>query len=250
MTTAATSVRCGPIDHVTVVIPARDEAGSIAASLDAVRIARDHLPSSVATSCVIVADGCHDDTAAIARRWSVANGQPCVVIECSERSAGAARALGTSTAIRDATKTGVHPSTLWLAHTDADTVVGADWLVSQIDVADRGIDAVAGIVDLDGPVSARLSRRFRAHYQVNTDGTHSHVHGANIGMRASTYLDAGGWDARPTGEDHDLWIRLKAVGTCVSSTAIVVRTSARLIGRAPAGFADDILTLTRPEVVA
>lgn len=250
MTDADIGGRSGAIDHVTVVIPARDEAGSIVASLDAIRTARQYLPTSVTTSCVVVADGCHDDTAAIARRWSAANAQPCVVVECSERSAGAARALGTSVAISDAARLGVHPTTLWLAHTDADTVVGVEWLVSQLDVADRGVDAVAGIVDLDGPVSAGLSRRFRAHYRVNADGTHSHVHGANIGMRASTYLDAGGWDARPTGEDHDLWHRLKAVGTCVSSTAIVVRTSARLVGRAPAGFADDVLALTLPEVVA
>ena len=46
--------------------------------------------------------------------------------------------------------------------------------------------------------------RFRMTYQINTDGTHPHVHGANLGMRADAYLAAGGWNPLPTAEDHDL----------------------------------------------
>jgi len=171
-------------------------------------------------------------------------------MECSERSVGAARSLGTALVVTDAARRGITPDRLWLAHTDGDTSVTPDWLTQQLDIAVQGVDAVAGIVQLDESAPTSLVRRFRSHYSVDSDGTHTHVHGANIAMRASTYLDAGGWDTRRTGEDHDLWRRLRIVGHCVSSTAIVVRTSPRTLGRAPNGFAADLRALGGSGVVA
>ena len=85
-----------------------------------------------------------------------------------------------------------------------------------------------------------MAANFAASYDLPSDGTHRHVHGANMGTRGDVYLLAGGWRRLHTGEDHDLWARLGQVTKCVSSTAITVRTSARLVGRAPAGFARDI----------
>lgn len=239
-----------PIEHIAVVIPARDEQETIVRALAAVLAASSGLDAHVTCSCVVVADGCRDETAAVARAWSALGEMPCTVLECSERSVGAARGLGTSVAIDHALRRGVEPARLWLAHTDADTVVGTDWLALQLRIADRGVDAVAGIVELDESAPAVLARRFRSKYHLGPNGTHTHVHGANMAMRATTYLDAEGWDARRTGEDHDLWHRLASVGTCVSSTAIVVRTSARLIGRAPNGFSADVRSLACPEGVA
>jgi hypothetical protein len=37
------------------------------------------------------------------------------------------------------------------------------------------------------------------------DGTHPHVHGANLGIRADAYSDAGGWNDLTVAEDHCLW---------------------------------------------
>ena len=39
------------------------------------------------------------------------------------------------------------------------------------------------------------------------DGTHRHVHGANLGVRADLLDAVGGWRRLHTGEDHDLWQR-------------------------------------------
>jgi hypothetical protein len=132
---------------------------------------------------------------------------------------------------------------IWLANTDADTVVPADWLNVQLDLADHGADAVAGIVELDVDADDRLRQAFGASYRLGRDGTHRHVHGANLGVRADVYRAVGGWRHLRTGEDHDLWKRLLAAGTCVSATASVVRTSGRLAGRAPHGFAADLATI-------
>jgi hypothetical protein len=71
-----------------------------------------------------------------------------------------------------------------------------------------------------------------------------------MGMRASSYLASGGWSMIETGEDHDLWHRLGRIGRCISSTAVSVRTSARLAGRAPSGFAADLRSIAETEVVA
>ncbi len=241
------------IIHVAVVIPARDEAATITHALAAVADACTPLVDRITASCVVVADACTDNTADIARRWtsdSTRTGVSWSIIKCSGRRVGAARRLGTAAAIADADAHGVRSESMWLAHTDADTVVDPQWLTMQIELADHGIDAVAGIVELDTTVPAALQHRFAVHYPVNADGTHSHVHGANLAMRASTYLAAGGWADFMTGEDHDLWRRLNSVGACMSSTAITVRTSGRIDGRAPDGFAADIRSLMAPEVVA
>ena len=74
---------------------------------------------------------------------------------------------------------------------------------------------------------------------IHPDGSHPHVHGANLGVRADAYLKAGGWSHVETGEDHDLWSRLTEAGLRrLSSSAITVLTSGRRVGRAPNGFAE------------
>jgi hypothetical protein len=117
--------------------------------------------------------------------------------------------------------------------------VPLDWIAVQLSLADAGVAAVAGIVRLAEDGSAEAHELYRAAYVTGTDGTHGHVHGANLALRADAYLDAGGWSDAALAEDHCLWERLKRRGwqlaSPVSSTVI---TSPRLSGRAPRGFAD------------
>ena len=62
---------------------------------------------------------------------------------------------------------------------------------------------------------------------------HGHVHGANLGIRGSTYVSLGGWASLATGEDVALARRASQAGHVrVARTATIpVRTSSRLVGR-------------------
>jgi hypothetical protein len=63
------------------------------------------------------------------------------------------------------------------------------------------------------------------------------VHGANLGVRASAYLRAGGFPEVPTAEDRALVAALTASGSRVRRTrSLAVVTSARREARAPHGF--------------
>ena len=92
--------------------------------------------------------------------------------------------------------------------------------------------------------SALVRRRFASLYATATAPGHQHVHGANLGVRASTYLRAGGIAPLALAEDHAF------VAACVRTGAVVarvpdlpVRTSARRQSRASGGFADLLVRL-------
>jgi cellulose synthase/poly-beta-1,6-N-acetylglucosamine synthase-like glycosyltransferase len=221
---------------VGVVIPARNEEETIEKCIASVLVAGEYHLRRGALWIVVVADACSDRTASRARTAIGESGQ---VIETRVSSAGAARRLGAEAAMNRFRH--VDPRLIWLANTDADTCVCGDWLDVHLQLADQGVTGVAGIVRLDPAGPAEAHEIYRQTYSVREDGTHSHVHGANIALRADAYLDIGGWAERALAEDHCLWRRLRRRGWRVSSpTRSVVITSARLKGRAAGGFADTI----------
>lgn len=233
-----------PIRHVVVVIPAHNESRRINAALDAVDTARAAVADTVTCSITVVVDSCGDTTESRARlRLS---DPPDLVMAADLRCAGAARRLGAAAGLASAIMASHPLPTVWLASTDADTIVPPDWIERQLAHAGAGAAAVAGVVRLlpDADTDPRLRRRFDDAYLIRPDGSHSHVHAANLGVRADAYQSVGGWRALPTGEDHDLWSRLTAHGWPVRSTAdMAVATSARRQGRAPKGFAADLVAL-------
>jgi hypothetical protein len=235
------------IRHVAVVIPARDEADTIESTIESVERARRGLPADVSSTCVIVVDASSDATGAVIERRTGAGADggrstSSIVVRTAYGCVGAARSAGCRVALGGSLH---QPRNVWLAHTDADTIVPGYWLTAQLELAERDVAAVAGTVELDGDVDDNVRARFESTYDVSADGTHHHVHGANMGTRGDVYLLAGGWRWLESGEDHDLWMRLGEVGPCVSSNAITVRTSARTSGRAPNGFARDISRISR-----
>jgi glycosyltransferase involved in cell wall biosynthesis len=224
------------IRAVGVVVPAHDEEDllpSCLASLRRAALAVRGMPVDL----VVVADACRDRTAEVARRDGAA-----VITTCA-RSVGTARAAGISEALRRTCH--LDPAEVWLAVTDADTVVPPSWLGQQLWYAEEGWDAVAGTVavrDWSGHppgVRALFTERYGA-----GDGPHPHVHGANLGFRASAYLAAGGFPGLPTAEDHALVTALAAAGSRVLRTrSVTVITSSRRLARAPQGFAGYLAAL-------
>jgi glycosyltransferase involved in cell wall biosynthesis len=220
--------------EIAVLIPARDEEVLLARCLISVIRAIDSLPATINATIVLVSDSSTDRTAEIAEKLIGGRGN---VLRTRAGTVGTARALAASYIIEET----IAPlSTVWLANTDADCIVPSAWLRDQINFASSGIEAVAGIVSVDsfeehGP---EVPARFRRSYSVHADGTHPHIHGANLGVRADRYLAVGGWGNLKTAEDHDLWGRLGRTGVrLLSSAQLQVVTSGRRVGRAPSGFA-------------
>jgi glycosyltransferase involved in cell wall biosynthesis len=241
-------IRC-----IGVIVPAHNEEELLPSCLASLRRAARAL-RGVPVHVVVVADACRDRTAEAARRAGAS------VVTISARSAGAARAAGARELLRRAAH--LDPARVWLATTDADTLVPVSWLRQQAYYAGHGWDATVGtirVADWSG-YPPGTSSLFRQHYDresepaaycgqphgrnAATDGRHPHVHGANLGFRASDYLRAGGFPALATAEDRALVAALTAAGSRVLRTrTLPVVTSARRDSRAPHGFRDYLARL-------
>src|SRR6201996_658250 len=234
------------IDAVGVVVPAHDEEellpACLAALSEAVATVTAERPG-LRVRIVVAAAACTDDPAAVARRAGVG------LVSLDSENVGTARAAG----LRELLRPGApawdgrrpDPGRLWLATTDADSVVPARWLADQLRYADAGWEAVVGTVTVADWTGHRdrTIREFTRRYGRWLDW-HPHVHGANLGFTARAYAAAGGFPARRTGEDRALVAALPASGCRVRrSAAGPAITSARSRSRAPAGFGHDLATL-------
>ncbi|PND58252.1 glycosyl transferase [Mycobacterium sp. ENV421] len=213
-----------------IVVPAHNEASALPECLTAIAAAAAR--ADVAVTVVIVLDSCDDGSSALAERF----GTDVHFLEIDAHNVGEARAAGFSFA-RDQ---GLSGPTTWYATTDADSRVDANWLVRQLGA---GADMVLGVVRIASwrqiPVNA-VRRYLRAYHAKIQPGrvAHDHVHGANMGFAADAYWHVGGFGPLASGEDVDLVHRFEVAGFRIRrDTRLSVTTSARQIGRAPAGFA-------------
>jgi cellulose synthase/poly-beta-1,6-N-acetylglucosamine synthase-like glycosyltransferase len=222
---------------VGVVVPARNEEESIGRCIASVVASCQIAPLCGRSWITVVADCCTDRTVEMARRALSWRGE---VMQCSAGSPGTARRLGCNAVMRYFSDR--NPQTLWLANTDADSYVPLDWISTHLRHAQTNADAIAGIVKLDPDVlQPDVGAQFAGNYPLSPDGTHTHVHGANFGVRADAYLDVGGWKDVSVAEDHCLWGRLRQRGWRMRSPVTsIVMTSSRLYGRAIGGFADTL----------
>ena len=238
------------VGHVGVLVPVRDEElllpgclRALAGSAEALLRARP----GTAVTVVVVLDGCADGSREVARASIWPPGVRLDLLSTGARGVGAARAAGAALLLDRAREVGAAAEATWLAGTDADSAVPRPWLLAQLEAAERGADAWVGTVELSsahpaGSPQARLAARWSSHQRHHED--HDHVHGANLGVRASAYLAAGGYPAVLTGEDVQLVDRLQAGGAVLVRTAAhPVVTSDRCAGRAPDGVAADLAEL-------
>jgi glycosyltransferase involved in cell wall biosynthesis len=233
-----------PIDGVVVVVPARNEEQRLGACLDAIEhaVRRVHAhplqPDADGTwatpevRVVVVLDACTDGSSRVAEAHD-----EMVTIETRSARVGAARAYGVDVGL------GLFDrplDQLWVASTDADSRVPPNWLTHQLDIAHAGADVFCGLVQPDvaecGPA---VHAAWSVDYQ-RREG-HPHVHGANLGLRATAYRESGGFDPSATAHEDVRLIRAARVRglTVRSSREAVVTTSGRTYGRVgAAGFAD------------
>jgi glycosyltransferase involved in cell wall biosynthesis len=228
-------IEAGVIKAVGVVVPAHDEEALLPGCLLALRRAASR--AGVPAQVLVVADSCTDRTVAVARACGVG------VVGIGARNVGAARATGMMALLRRLP--GLTPAAVWMATTDADTAVPAGWLRRQLDYANQGWDVVLGTVTVAdwSEHPPHVPAAFTARYSSSGE-PHPHVHGANLGIRASAYLAAGGFRALRTAEDHALLAAATKAGCSVLRAGdIAVQTSARRHARAPDGFSHLLRTL-------
>lgn len=221
------------IRRVVVVVPARDEEALVEACLRSVGRAAASAASEnrgVSVRILLVADACTD------RTEEVAGSIPGVeVLSVRSGRVGAARAVGVEAGLA-----GVDPAHLaqvLIANTDADSRVPANWITHLVGSAEAGADVIVGTVrpDPDALTAAQNASWLRTHRRGSPNG---HVHGANLGIRASAYREAGGFEPLDEHEDNQIVARLHDRGAViVASDVAEVITSARFVGRTPGGYA-------------
>jgi glycosyltransferase involved in cell wall biosynthesis len=218
---------------LSVVLPARNEAGRLGDCLNAIGAAITvyaATPGSLPVDVVIALDSCTDDSVAvIARHPGTRN------VQVREGSAGRARNAGVLSA---RTVRGTSPGRRhWVAMTDADTRVPPHWLAAQVRLAEEGADVVVGTVEPDPDEHDHLTLgHWRSRHDLRED--HPHVHGANLGFTLEAYDRVGGFPGVPLHEDVEFVRRARTLGLRVRATDLHrVTTSARRTGRTPGGFA-------------
>lgn len=229
------------IREIGVVVPAANEENHLADCLRSLLASRDRLSCSrshrVRVRIILVLDGCRDGSADVAAGFA---GVETIGVDAG--CAGAARRAGTTLQLRGGTPAGE----LWLANTDADSLVPANWLTGMLDEAARGAHLVLGTVTPGPGLSSEAMREWCLRHVVQEG--HPHVHGANFGIRADVYSALGGWQALACGEDDALAARAASAGHLrIARTArIPVVTSTRLQARAPDGFSSYLRELVTP----
>lgn len=218
------------IDAVAVVVPAHDEEELLGACLDSIAVAVLAARAVVDRVDVhVVLDACRDGSAAIAAAAGVH------VTAIDARAVGAARAAGVAQAMALLPEYDLRR--VWTAHTDADSVVPPNWITHQLLHARRGADLVIGTVrpDFDDLTPEQTAAWWATHTPGIANG---HVHGANLGIRASALLGIGGFPPASAHEDvRAVELIRRAGGRGVATDAAWVRTSGRRQGRAPEGYA-------------
>lgn len=218
-----------PIEAVIVVIPVQNEEDLLRRCLDAIACAVHRVSGQLDVSVTLVLDSCVDGSAGIASTW------PLEMVSVQSNNVGASRRVGVETAL--AQHSARELDAVWIANSDADSVVPPNWLTHQVKLANSGAALMIGTVrpdpaDLD---PTQLEQWSSTHLLSEAGG---HVYGANLGVRASVYRAAGGFAPVEEHEDVLLVEQVRALGAPIVETdECWVLTSGRAVGRTPGGFA-------------
>jgi hypothetical protein len=231
-------------DIVHVVVPAHDEQALVGECVRSLLVAVEDLVEhhpEVEPRLTVVADRCADLTAQVAAELGAD------VIAVDAGCVGSARQAGVRRV--EAAAGDVPADRVWVANTDADTVVPPHWLTRQLDLAATGFALVLGtaVPDHRGIDPTVLEAWHDLH--TLTEG-HPHVHGANLGISLAALQRAGGFTPVQLGEDVALSEAVRRAGLPWCATATTqVTTSSRLLSRVESGFAGVLRDLQATRLV-
>lgn len=237
--------------RTAVIIPARNEADSIAACLVSLAGQETDLPPAI---CLCV-NNTTDATARIAADLAPRLNLSMLLIETPIPLGG----VGMARRIGHRAILGRCPVLRNLLSTDADCRAAPHWLAAM-EAALVHAPAVLGRIEPDTDTGGALSPAYLARARIeaaylalsmaferlldprggkgiglNTAG------GANLGLRTEIYASIGGYRALRSNEDRDLVARVIAAGYAPSrAPGAVVAASMRSVGRAPGGMAAGI----------
>ena len=231
---------------ILAVLPARDEAARVGGAVEALR--------AQGARVLIVANGCADGTAEVARRAGAA----AMETPALPGGVGEARRLGFEAALSR------WPGAEAILTSDADCRV-APGTVAALRRALLHADAAAGRVVPDPVEFAALPAHVRRHGDLedlrdallaeigarsvpvahDPPPRHGQAPGALLAFRPAAYRAVGGFAPLRCAEDRDIVRRLCTGGWRVAHPwDAVVLASCRLKGRAPGGMADTIAART------
>ena len=215
-----------------VVVPVHNEEAVITSALEAIERALRRLSSGIDCRVAVVLDTCEDSSFNRVAQWST--GSSALVLCSRGRNVGQARKIGCDALV--STFSEFDRNAIWLATTDADSIVPEEWLRVQIASFEEGVDVWAGRVGVADwtertpGVIARWKKLYASERMP--------IHGASLGFTASAYVELNGFRELRSGEDRDLCERAKDIGLRVHhDKRAVVMTSARQQAHAPHGFA-------------
>ena len=253
--------------EVCVIVPVRDEAENITATLTALTNQIDITGKPFDKrryEIIVLANNCSDNSAEIVRHF--ARTHPDLVlhlvemtIESDRAHIGWVRKLLMDEAcrrFRAMRRNGI------IASTDGDTKVSASWIAAIKDEIDRGADAVGGriITNESRDLLDQNTKLYYLRYQrygylvsqleVNLDpyfesyDRHHHHYGASLAVTAQMYTKVGGLPPLHSSEDVALYDALMRTDARFRhSPRVRVITSARAVGRAEAGLSDRLSQL-------
>jgi glycosyltransferase involved in cell wall biosynthesis len=217
-----------PECRMTVVLPARNEEAHIARALHALA----EQPARELFDAIVFANGCTDATAAVARAFGLRH--PELSLHVVEETlpagldhVGAARRIVMDCAAQrfvDADRPGI------VATTDADTVVGIDWVARTFEEMEAA-DAVAGFVEIGPAERAALPPAVRALYALENEfraawtevetmldpqaadplPRHRSFVGASFAVSVDAYVRAGRLPPLPVLEDREFVRALRRI---------------------------------------
>jgi glycosyltransferase involved in cell wall biosynthesis len=256
-----------PQCEVSVIIPVKDEAQTLAATLTALANQTDlngQPLHPLSYEIIVLANNCTDESATIVRQF--AKRHPQIALHVAEITLppyrayiGYVRKLLMDEAYCRLMSLGKTSGVI--ASTDGDTKVAATWIAATLHEVRGGVDAVGGRIITDRqsrcslPPQAKTCflqevgyRSLVAEMEFYLDPDpydplprHYQHYGASLAVTAQMYAKAGGIPPVRTPEDEAFYQSLLRVNARFRHSPLVqVTTSARASGRSPVGLANQL----------